>query len=71
MKIECYISQKCRSEKELIANIDKALKIENAEASVTVRRIEGAVARALGLRGSPSVLINGADIAPSDIDGFG
>jgi hypothetical protein len=71
LEIQCYLSHGCGSEEGLRKNISEALALESVEAKVAVRRIDEAVARALGLRGSPSVLVNGADIQPSGLEGFG
>lgn len=70
MKIECYMSLKCGSEDALRENIFKALELENIKAEVNFYRINDKKAMALGLKGSPSVLIEGRDIQPSDITGF-
>jgi hypothetical protein len=71
IKIECYLSPACGSEAALRENIGRALELESVSADVSFRRIDGAVARALGLRGSPSVLVNGEDVDPVDMQGFG
>ncbi len=70
MKIECYISAGCGSEQSLRENVRKALELEGLDADVTFQRIKDQEAHALGLRGSPSVLINGQDIEPHDLIGF-
>ncbi|KKL92521.1 hypothetical protein LCGC14_1883850 [marine sediment metagenome] len=69
MKIECYLSQACMSEEELVRNIRQALSLEGVEADVSFRRVTDDDARHMGIKGSPTVLINGADIAPSDVNG--
>lgn len=70
MKIQCYLSVTCRSENGLRENIRRALESESVDAEVSYRRISNAEAEELGLRGSPSVLIDGKDIQPADITGF-
>lgn len=70
MKIDCYISRSCSSEAALRENISSALKSESAVAEINFSRISDDEAERLGLRGSPSVLINGEDIMPGDIAGF-
>ena len=70
MKIDCYISERCSSEKTLKDNIEEALKLESADADVQFHRINEAEARRLCLMGSPSVLINGSDIIPGEIPGI-
>lgn len=70
MKIDCYMSLRCESESALRENISKALELENVSTEVNFYRITEEKARSLGLKGSPSVLINGEDIQPVDIEGF-
>ncbi len=70
MKIDCYMSLRCGSEDALRNNIFKALKLEGIDGEVNFYRITDEEAKNLGLRGSPSVLINGKDIQPADITGF-
>lgn len=70
MKVDCYMSQRCGSEEALRVNIKKAIEEEGIEAQVNFYRISDEEAKTLGLRGSPSVLINGKDIQPIDITGF-
>jgi hypothetical protein len=70
MKIECYMSLRCGSEEPLRENLRQAAALEGVEAKVLFRRVSDEEAAALGLRGSPSVFINGNDIDPQDIPGF-
>lgn len=70
MKIDCYVSEKCGSEEALRKNIREALKLEGVEAKVNISVIDDAKAGALGLRGSPSVFINGKEVQPVDIVGL-
>ncbi|NOY65665.1 MAG: thioredoxin family protein [Nitrospirae bacterium] len=70
IKIDCYLSPSCASEDSLRENIKKAIEDEGIEAEVKFYRISEEEAKKLGLRGSPSVLINGRDIQPSDVTGF-
>ncbi len=70
MKIDCYMSLRCGSEDALRENISKALELEGIIAEVNFYRITEDQAKSMGLRGSPSVLINGQDIQPVDIEGF-
>jgi hypothetical protein len=60
----------CGSEESLRENIKTALSLEGADAEVVFRRIKNEEAHALGLSGSPSVFINGKDIAPQELTGF-
>ena len=70
MKIDCYISEKCGSEEVLRKNIREALTLEGVEVEVNISVIDDVKAGSLGLRGSPSVFINGKELQPVDIVGF-
>lgn len=70
MKIDCYISLGCTSEEPLKENVTQALKLEAVDAEVQIHRINDEEAGRIGLKGSPSILINGIDIMPEDISGF-
>ena len=70
MKFDCYLSITCGAEESLKKNISEALALENIKAEVNFYRITDTEADDLGLKGSPSVLINGEDIQPSDLSGF-
>ena len=70
MKIDCYLSKGCASENALRENLNRALELEAVEAQVNFRRITDAEAADLGLKGSPSVLVNGEDVQPMDLQGF-
>jgi hypothetical protein len=70
MKINCYISPGCTSEKPLKENLDQALRLEGIDAEVQFHRISEEEAVSIGLKGSPTILINGIDIMPGEISGF-
>jgi hypothetical protein len=70
MKIDCYISLNCTSEKQLKENVNKAIQLEAVEAEVSFHRIDDTEAERKGLKGSPSVFINGVDIMPGELSGF-
>jgi hypothetical protein len=70
MKIECYMSSACGSEDALRKNIFKAVELEDVTADIKFYRISDKKAESLGLKGSPSVLVNGRDIQPVSITGF-
>lgn len=70
MKIDCYMSISCGAENGLRENISRALTLEGLSAEVKFHRINDMQAAALGLCGSPSVLIDGKDIQPADVTGF-
>jgi len=54
----------------LRVNISQALEMEGLQAEVQFYRINEMQAATLGLRGSPSVLIDEKDIQPEDVAGF-
>ncbi len=60
----------CRAEGGLKENISQALDLEGLPSEVRFNRISDTEAAILGLRGSPSVLIDGQDIQPPDVAGF-
>ena len=70
MKIDCYVSQGCGSEKELRENIDLALAADKIQAEVNIHRISDAKAAEMQLSGSPSVFIDGRELQPSGMIGF-
>jgi hypothetical protein len=70
MKIECYLSLGCGAEQILRENIYQALAHEAVDAEVKFYRISDTEAEKLGLKGSPSVLIDGKDIQPVNVQGF-
>lgn len=70
MKIQCYLALDCASEEALRENIRAALQQEKMDAEVEFTRLTDADAERLGLRGSPSVLVDGEDILPATQSGF-
>lgn len=70
MRIDCYLSFSCGTEESLRENISRALDSDSLQAEVQFHRITDTQAETLGLRGSPSVLIDGNDIQPADVTGF-
>jgi hypothetical protein len=70
MKIDCYISEGCGSKVNLKENVEEAVRLESVDADVRFHTIDETEAKRLGLMGSPSVLINGADILPGEIPGI-
>ena len=70
MKIDCYLSIGCASENPLRENIIQALNLEAIDAQLVFHRITDSEAEELGLKGSPSVLIDGQDIQPVNMQGF-
>ena len=70
MKIDCYFSMGCASEEILRKNIPDALAAEGLEAEVNYHRIGDEAAEKLALRGSPTIMLDGVDLFPSEISGF-
>ena len=70
MKIDCYLSPECASEEGLRENLARALTAEGVNAELRIHRVEDDEARALGVTGSPAVLIDGNELQPQDVIGF-
>ncbi len=70
IKIEVFMNFSCTSEPQLRENLSKALSLEGLEAEVIYQRISNEEAEKLGLRGSPTVKINGEEIQPVSQGGF-
>jgi hypothetical protein len=70
MKIDCYLSPRCSSEEDLRKNITFALLSEKVQAEVNFHRIDDDNAMSLGLKGSPSVFIDGKELQPLRTIGF-
>ena len=70
MKIDCYLSPRYRSEEDLRKNITFALLSEKVQAEVNFHRINDDNAMSLGLKGSPSVFIDGMELQPLRTTGF-
>ena len=70
MNIDCYLSPTCASEEALRKNISCALAATKINVHVNFHRINDDMAVALGLSGSPSVLINGRELQPQGTVGF-
>ncbi len=70
MRIECYTSLQCGSEDALRDAISRALSLEDMKAEVAFYRIDDKAAAERGLRGSPSVFINGLELQPLETTGF-
>ena len=70
IRIDCYLAQDCASEQALRNNINAALRLETVKAEVSFIRVTESEAEKLGLKGSPSVLVDGEDIFASSLSGF-
>ena len=62
MKIECFLSENCGSYHQLRENVDTAISELNAKDEISYRIVHYEDALRLGLRGSPTIRINGSDI---------
>lgn len=62
IRIDAFLSQGCASRELLAANIREALGHEGLEAKLSFRVVDEQEARALGLPGSPTVLVDGEDL---------
>ena len=63
MKIVCFLSEMCGSYYQLRENIDRALAELNVTAEVTYPVVQYDEAVEKGIRGSPTIRINGRDLA--------
>ena len=62
MKIDCYLSENCGSYHQLRENIDRTLAEADLRAAVEYHTIQYDDAVAQGIKGSPSIWVNGRDI---------
>lgn len=72
IKIEIFMNYACLSEPKLRENLKTAIEIEGLEDEVEIifKRLPPKEAEKLGLRGSPTVKINGEEIQPISQGGF-
>ena len=70
IRIDCYLAQDCASEQALRNSINGALRLESVKAEVSFIRVTESEAEKLGLKGSPSVVVDGRDILPASLSGF-
>ncbi len=70
IRIDCYISLQCGSEEALRDVVSRALELQGARGKVLFHRVDDKTAAGRGLRGSPSVFINGVEVQPSKTTGF-
>ncbi len=62
MKIDCYLSEHCGSYHQLRENIDRALAESRMKADVEYHTIQYDEAIERGVKGSPSIWVNGSDL---------
>jgi len=67
MKIDCYLSEYCGSYHQLRENIDRVLAESGLKADVEYHTLQYDEAVKQGVKGSPSVWVNGRDLF--DIEG--
>ena len=65
MKIDCYLSEHCGSYHELRGNIDRALAESGLSADVEYHTVYYDDAVRLGIKGSPSIWVDGRDLFES------
>ena len=70
VKIDCYLTFGCPSGEGLRGNIQDALAMEGMGAEVNMHRVGDKEALELGLRGSPTVVVNGSELQPLDEGSF-
>jgi len=66
----CCMTTRCASEAPLRKNVNEALDLEGVEADIRVHLVDDEEAAEMGLRGSPSVFINGVELQPITTGGF-
>jgi len=64
VRIDCYLSPECVSEKALRENIRKALELAGLEADLNIHRLSAREGQELHLKGSPAIFINGCNMFP-------
>jgi hypothetical protein len=69
-KIDCYLSLGCASEDMLKKNLSESTRLEERETEVNIYRIDDKKAETLGLKGSPTIFIDGIELQPQDTGGF-
>jgi len=62
MKIDCYLSEHCGSYHQLRENINRALAESYLSADVEYHTLQYDEAVARGVKGSPSIWVNGRDL---------
>lgn len=62
MKIDCYLSENCGSYHQLRENIDRALAESGLRADVEYHTLQYDEAVIRGVKGSPSIWVNGRDL---------
>jgi hypothetical protein len=62
MKIDCYLSEHCGSYHQLRENIDRALAELDLRADVEYHILQYDEAVERGVKGSPSIWLNGRDL---------
>ncbi len=71
MQIDVYVSPGCASVDAVSNNIAAALAATGSSATVAFHEVSDQEARESGLKGSPTVLINGRDVAGGGAPGIG
>jgi len=67
MKIDCYLAESCVSYHELRENLTRAMKELALASEVAYHTVSYDDAARMGIKGSPSILLNGRDLF--DVEG--
>ncbi len=70
-RIDCYIFQDCGSENALRAVIDKVKEVYPGDITVVFHKITPAEADRVGIKGSPTVLVDGIDVSSEGLPATG
>ncbi|BAU23949.1 hypothetical protein THC_1585 [Caldimicrobium thiodismutans] len=70
IRIDVFMNLTCTTEPQLRENLKKALSLEGLTAEVSYKRLSPEEAERLGLKGSPTVIINGKELQPLPQGGF-
>jgi glutaredoxin len=70
LRIEVYISPKCPTKEAVEKNLKEALELEGIPAHLTVEVISPDEAKKRGLKGSPTIIINGEVFQPIEGSSF-
>jgi len=62
MKIECFFSEGCGSNEQLMQHIEQALREERIDAEVLSRKFSQEEAEQMGIGGSPTLWVDGRDL---------
>ena len=70
MKIDCFLSEHCGSYHQLNENINRSLQELGVTADVRFHTVSYEEALTLGIKGSPTVRIDGRDLVEDGVPGI-